>query len=39
MTAISIGLSEPHKLVVTVRKQVFWESPPKEIYFRNYKQN
>ena len=35
VTAIFKGLSEPHQLVVTVRKQVFWENSPKEIYYRN----
>lgn len=38
MTFISIGLSDHHKLVNAMIEQAYPKIPPKEIYYRNYKQ-
>ena len=36
-TAVAIGLSDFHKIIVTVCKNSFPKSKPKEIIYRNYK--
>ena len=36
-TTITTGLSDFHKMVITVMKMTFQKNPPKEIYYRNYK--
>ena len=36
-TAVAIGLSDFHKMIVTVCKNSFPKSKPKEIIYRNYK--
>ena len=38
MIAISVGLPDHCKLVVTVIKEAFQKNLPKEIIYRNYKQ-
>jgi len=34
---ITTGLSDFHKMVITVTKMTFHKNPPKEIYYRDYK--
>ena len=34
---VTTGLSDFHKMVVTVTKMTFHKNPPKEIYYRDYK--
>ena len=36
-TALNVGNSDFHKMVVTVLKTKFPKSKPKEVYYRNYK--
>ena len=35
--AITTGLSDFHKMVITVMKMTFQKTPPREIYYRGYK--
>ena len=37
MCTITTGLSDFHKMVITVTKMTFHKNPPKEIYYRDYK--
>ena len=34
---ITTGLSDFHKMVITVMKMTFQKNPPREIYYRDYK--
>ena len=36
-TAVATGLSDFHKMVITVMKTTFPKSPPKVVYYRDYK--